>query len=72
MNAITIQPVAFDFEGAALASGVSFRTIQRATRAGDLPVHYPSVEGRDIAKPLILRDDLHEWVRRGASVRELT
>lgn len=68
--ALELTPVAYDFEGAALAVGLSPKTIQRAVRAGELPQHFPSIDGRDLAKPLILREDLHAWVLRGSLVRE--
>lgn len=69
MNA-PIAPVSLDAAGAAQASGLSVQMIRRAMRSGDLPVHYPKVDGRQIDKPLILADDLREWVARGDSERK--
>jgi hypothetical protein len=64
-----IAPVSFDVFGAGNASGVSVDVIRRAVRAGDLPVHYPNVNGRQVNKPLILADDLRAWVERGKTER---
>jgi hypothetical protein len=64
-----IAPVSFDAAGAAQASGLSVQVIRRAMRAGDLPVHYPEVDGRQIDKPLIDAEDLRAWVRRGKNER---
>lgn len=69
MSAPLIAPVAFDYEGAAAATGLSRDVIARAVRAGDLKAHYPEVDGRQIAKPVIDADDLREWVRRGKTQR---
>ena len=65
MSALTITPVSFDYDGAAAATGLSRDVIIRAVRAGDLVAHYPEVDGRQIAKPVIDADDLRAWVRRG-------
>lgn len=70
MNAPRIAPVSFDYDGASAATGISADVIRRAVRAGDLEVHYPAVDGRATAKPLILADDLREWVARGKTERE--
>jgi hypothetical protein len=64
-----IAAVSFDVFGAGNASGVSVDVIRRAVRAGDLPVHYPNVKGRQVNKPLILADDLRAWVERGQTER---
>jgi hypothetical protein len=64
-----IAPVSFDVFGAGNASGVSVDVIRRAVRAGDLPVHYPAIDGRQVNKPLILADDLRAWVERGKNER---
>lgn len=68
MNA-PIAPISFDVFGAGAATGVSVDVIRRAVRAGDLPVHLPEVNGRQINKPLILAEDLREWVARGKTER---
>lgn len=68
MNA-PIAAVSFDVFGASAATGVSVDVIRRAYRSGDLPTHYPEVDGKQVNKPLILADDLREWVARGKAER---
>lgn len=68
MNA-PIAPVSYDIATAAPASGYSEDQIRRAVRAGDLPIHYPNVNGRQLAKGVILADDLRAWVERGKTER---
>lgn len=70
MSAVTIAPVSFDYDGAAAASGYSRDVIIRAARAGDIPVHYPEIDGRQISKPTILADDLKAWLKRGKGERK--
>lgn len=65
MNTIHIAPVSFDYDGASAATGLSRDVIIRAVRSGDLTAHYPEIDGRQIAKPVIDADDLRAWVRRG-------
>jgi hypothetical protein len=62
-------PVSYSLEGAAAATGLSMKTISRAIHAGDLPVTYPRVNGRPLAKPVILAVALQEWVASGAPER---
>lgn len=50
-------PISYDLDGAATATGVSDRTLRNAIASGDLVAHYI---GR---KPVILRDDLADYVR---------
>lgn len=69
MSTIQIAPVSFDYDGAAAATGLSRNTIIAAVRAGDLVSHYPEIDGRQLAKPVIDADDLRAWVRRGKSDR---
>lgn len=69
MSTPQIAPVSFDYNGASQATGASRDVIIRAVRAGDLPVHYPQVDGKTIAKPLILAADLQAWVARGKTER---
>lgn len=69
MTAPQIAPISFDAFGAAAASGLSVDVIRRAARSGDLPTHFPEVDGRQVAKPLILADDLRAWVERGKTER---
>ena len=52
-----VMPVSYDMAGAALATGLSQRELRRAIAVGDLIVHYRGT------KPLILRDELLEFVR---------
>lgn len=52
----TVTPASHDLSGAALASGLSVREIQKAIAQGDLTPHYRGT------KPLILHSDLVEWV----------
>lgn len=54
---MTEQPIAFDLQSAAAAVGLSDRTLRDAIADGSLTAHY---QGR---KPLILRDDLIEYIR---------
>lgn len=69
MSAVTIAPVSFDYDGAAAASGYSRDVIIRAARAGDIPVHYAEIDGRQLAKPVIKAKDLESWVDRGKGAR---
>jgi hypothetical protein len=64
-----IAPVSYSIDTAAPASGYSADQIRRAVRAGDLPMHYPDVNGRQLSKGVILADDLREWVSRGKTER---
>lgn len=62
MNDVRVR-VAYSIPEAAAAVGVSRSTVQRAIDAGDLVVHYPN------SKPLILADDLREWVASAPTER---
>jgi len=64
-----IAPVSYSVDTAAPASGYSPDQIRKAVRAGDLPMHFPSVNGRQLAKGVILADDLRAWVARGKTER---
>lgn len=64
-----IEAVSFDIPGAGRATGVSSDVIRRAVNAGDLTVHYPEIDGQQVAKPLILADDLRAWVASGKTER---
>lgn len=55
-NLLPFGAVSFDQAGAAAATGLSERTIRDAIRNGDLIAHYLG------KKPVILRDDLAEWI----------
>lgn len=67
--AIQVTPVSYDFEGAAAATGLSVDVLQRARKAGDLAVRYPTVAGRTLAKPVIERDELARFVAAGKPER---
>lgn len=54
--AYEIQPVSFDIPGAALATGLSERTLRRYIQAGDIAVRFSGT------KPLIERDELAAFV----------
>ena len=47
---------------AAERTGYSVEVIRRATKAGDLPVHYPRIGGKPSSRPVILASDLLAWV----------
>ena len=65
-----LAPVSVDAHGAALITGVSVDVIRRAMRAGELPVRFPRIDGKQVNKPLILADDLRAWVERGDTERK--
>lgn len=69
MSPVTITPVSFSYETAALATGYSTDVIKRAVRTGDLIARYPEVEGRALSKPVIERDELERWIRAGKTER---
>lgn len=64
-----MSAVSYNLDGAAAATGISVDVIRRATRSGDLPVHYPRVDGKPIARPLIRAADLDRWVNDGPTER---
>ena len=68
MNA-PIAVVSYCIDTAAAATGVSRDVIQRAMRSGDLVVHYPNISGKQVGKPLILAEDLRDWVAAGKTER---
>ena len=55
--------LAYSVPEAAEAVGVSREIINRAINAGDLIASKPRVNGREIAKRVILAADLEAWVR---------
>jgi hypothetical protein len=65
-----IAPVSYDYAGASAATGFSPDIIQRAVKAGDIEAHYPVVSGRQLAKPVILADELRRWVAAGKTERK--
>lgn len=68
MNA-TIAAVSYSIDTAAAATGASRDVVQRAMRSGDLVVHYPDIDGKQVGKPLILAEDLRAWVAAGKTER---
>lgn len=52
-----MEPISYDLPAAAAAVGLSDRTLRDAIADGSLTAHYL---GR---KPLVLREDLVEWIR---------
>jgi hypothetical protein len=55
--------ISYTLADAALAVGMSERTIADAVRRGDLVAHYPT------KRPLILADDLRAWVEAAPTER---
>ena len=68
MNA-PIAAVSYSIDTAAPASGYSPDQIRRAVRAGDLLMHYPDVDGRQLSKGVILAEDLRARVAAGKTER---
>ncbi len=56
MSTPVFAAVSYSLSGAAEATGLSERTLDRAIAIGDLPVRYSG------SKKLILANDLFEWV----------
>src|SRR5690606_4000880 len=54
---VEITPVSYDIPGAALATGLSERTLRDYIRNGDLAVHYSGT------KPVIEREELQAFIR---------
>ena len=54
---VEITPVSYDIPGAALATGLSERTLRDYIRNGDLAAHYSGT------KPVIDRDELRDFIR---------
>jgi hypothetical protein len=57
MTTVEITPVSYDIPGAALATGLSERTLRDYIRNGDLAVHYSGT------KPVIEREELQAFIR---------
>jgi len=64
MNAPVIS---YSKADAAMAVGVSVDVINRAIRAGDLAPAKPTVNGKPVAKVVILAAELERWVRGAAA-----
>lgn len=56
MSSPVFAVVSYSLSGAAEATGLSERTLDRAIAVGDLPVRFAG------SKKLILATDLYEWV----------
>lgn len=54
--------LAYSAREAAEATGIGIDTIKRAVRSGDLPAKFPRIDGREVAKYVILADDLEAWI----------
>ncbi|MFF1828974.1 hypothetical protein [Paenarthrobacter sp. NPDC058040] len=54
---MSIPKLAYSFEEAAVATGYSIDTIRRAVRANGLVARYAN------SKPVILTDELNEWLQ---------
>ena len=61
------EPIAYTRQTAAAATGLSVDTIKDAINAGDLVATRPKVNGRQIAKDLILRSELERWLSNRAA-----
>lgn len=69
MTRFEIQPVSYDYEGAAAASGYSEAILRLAVKAGDLEVRYAVVGGRTLTKPVIERAELARFIAAGKPER---
>lgn len=69
MSQVLIEPVSYDYAGAAAATGYSEAVIRRAVNAGDLQPRYAKVDGRHLTKPVIPREELRRWIAAGATER---
>lgn len=58
-----MHKIAYTFDEAAAACGVSVDVIRRAVRAKEVPVHYPT------SRPVILREDLEAWLQSAPTER---
>lgn len=54
--------IAYSFAQAAEATGYSYDVIRRAVNAGDIATKVGTINGRGIAKPVILRAALERWL----------
>lgn len=66
----SITAVSYSVDTAAAATGYSPDQIRRALKAGDLTMHFPEVDGRQLTKGSILAEDLRTWVESGKTERE--
>ncbi len=61
------SPIAYSKADAAAACGVSVDVINRAIRAGDITPAKPTVNGKPVAKVVILAAELERWIRGAAA-----
>lgn len=54
--------IAYSFAQAAEATGYSYDVIRRAVNAGDIATKVGTINGRGVAKPVILRAALERWL----------
>lgn len=66
-----IVPVSLDYSTAGFATGYSSDTMRRAVDAGDLIAHYPEIGLRQLAKPVVMWEDLRAWVARGDTTKRV-
>lgn len=59
------QQMAFTRKEAAEVTGYSWDVISAAVRSGDLRETYPEVNGKRLQRGVILREDLHAWLKSG-------
>lgn len=57
-----MEKIAFTRKEAVEATGYSEDTLRRAINAGDLQEHAPQIDGRHVAKKVILRSELERWL----------
>lgn len=69
MTTVQIQPVAYSYETAVAATGLSVDILKRAVRKGDLVPRYVVVDGRAITKPVFERAELERFVAQGRTER---
>ena len=55
-------PVSYTLTDAAATTGYSIDIIRRAVRSGDLATVAPKVNGKPVARPVILHTELVRWL----------
>ena len=58
-----MSKLTYSYEEAAAASGYSLDTVKRAVGKGDLSTTRATVDGREVAKPVIPVESLRAWLR---------
>ena len=66
---VALTPISCDYETAGALTGHSKDTIRRAVEAGELEPHYVNLGPRQVAKPVVMGEDLYAWVKSGAAER---